>query len=115
LSLPPSEVIIVERVCEAYIALAMARQPDDLNCEHMLAEACKRLCPYALVSILDGETEISKHIITLYDYCVDSLSVRKLVLSLLSSVGPAVIRKAYGDAGQTQFRWNNKGLVEQGK
>lgn len=41
--------------------------------------------------------------------------VRELAIKLLVSVGPNVIRAAYGDAGQVQFRWNSKGLVEQGK
>ena len=43
------------------------------------------------------------------------LVVWELVIKTLVSAGPSVIRAAYGDAGQVQFRWNSKGLVEQGR
>ncbi|KAG8720915.1 hypothetical protein FRC08_017317 [Ceratobasidium sp. 394] len=60
---PPSleEMKMVELVCEAYTTLANARQLGDLRYEQILAEACKRLCPYILVSGPDGTARPTSH------------------------------------------------------
>jgi hypothetical protein len=39
--------------------------------------------------------------------------VRELIIELLITVGPDILRNAYGDATKTEFRWNNRGIVEQ--
>ncbi|CAE7195944.1 unnamed protein product [Rhizoctonia solani] len=92
-----SEVTLVERVCDAYIQLAKKIIPNDLRYGEILAEACKKICPYILAPDNHDHSE----------------NLRGLIIEFLIAVGPGVLKTAYGDAAAAEFRWNNRGIVEQ--
>ncbi|KAH7344659.1 hypothetical protein B0J17DRAFT_10432 [Rhizoctonia solani] len=93
---PLNETAIIERVCDAYIQLAKGIQPDDCRFDAILAEACKKICPYVLVPDINEHTE----------------NLRELIVGLLIAIGPDVLKAAYGDAATVEFRWNNREIVE---
>ncbi|CAE6419011.1 unnamed protein product [Rhizoctonia solani] len=92
-----SETEIVERICDAYILLSKKIKPGDLRYEDILAEVCKKICPYILVQDDNEHTS----------------NLRELIIEFLVTVGPDVLRTAYGDVTKVEFRWNNRGIVEQ--
>ncbi|KAJ1311108.1 hypothetical protein OPQ81_009609 [Rhizoctonia solani] len=93
---PLNEQIIIERVCDAYIQLARIT-PGDLRYRDIMTEACKKICPYILIPDNNKLTE----------------NLQELIVEFLITVGPDVLKAAYGDATAVEFRWNNQGIVEQ--
>ncbi|CAE6521665.1 unnamed protein product [Rhizoctonia solani] len=91
------ETIMLERVCSAYILLTRRIPPDDLRYGGILAEACKKICPYILIPDNNEHTE----------------NLKELIIEFLVIVGPGVLRTAYGSAAAVEFRWNNRAIIEQ--
>ncbi|CAE6449342.1 unnamed protein product [Rhizoctonia solani] len=94
---PLSETAIIERVCDAYIQLAKGVEPENRRYNDIFAGACKKICPYILVPDNNEHTGNS----------------RELIVAFLIAIGPDVLKVAYGNAAAVEFRWNNRGIVEQ--
>jgi hypothetical protein len=114
--LPPtgSERRVVEQVCDTYTKLARKRKPDDLRYECVLIEACKKVCPYIVSQDEGDHPETCGSEVECFNMS-NLVLVRELIIEFSIAVGPRTLRAAYGDAAVVQFRWNNRGLIEQGE